>query len=307
MLQALIKRSLRVSLRYGVKPILKAGIPIPIQRQWVEFIASFGPIAPNVKVSTLDLSGISVDVLVPPSCGPGVVLYFHGGAYCIGSPRTHQSLTSHLAHYAQAAVWVADYSRAPEAPFPVALNEAHRLYETVLSRGFEPANIVLAGDSAGGGLALALAVKLRDEGRSLPAGLVLLSPYLDLWRREKSSYPEKKDPILSRRWLDQCARHYLSGEVNHPEYASPLMADMRGLPPVLIQVSTDEILLEDSRELVEKLRSVGGKVSYQEFQNLWHVFQLHAGWLAAADEALQGVAGFMRRNALLKKAAIVTA
>jgi monoterpene epsilon-lactone hydrolase len=190
---------------------------------------------------------------------------------------------------------VANYRLAPEAPYPAALTDALQVYETILSRGFEPRNIVLAGDSAGAGLALALALKLRDSGKTIPAGLALMSPWVNLVRTRPSAFPDKKDPILSTAWINNCAHDYLAGDIQHPELVSPLMANLAGLPPVFIQVAKDEILLEDSRELSAKLRAAGVAVEYQEFPGLWHIFHLHAGWLRAADEALKGIAAFVLR------------
>ncbi len=303
MLQTLMKHTLRMTLRYGLKPVLHPLVPRPLQRRWAELLANANQQAAGVTATPLDLAGVPVEVLVPEGCGRSIILYFHGGAYCIGSTRTHRSITSHLAAYANAAVWVAAYRLAPEAPYPAALTDALQVYETVLARGFEARNIVLAGDSAGAGLALALAVRLRDSGRPLPAGLALICPWVNLMRSRPSAYPDRKDPILSAAWINSCASDYLAGDVTHPEMVSPLLANLEGLPPVLVQAAEEEILLEDARELAAKLRQSGVAVEYQEFEGLWHVFHLHAGWLQAADQALQGIASFVLRVTRAKAAA----
>lgn len=296
MMQPLIRKALRQTLRLAVKPVLKPWVPKPLQRRWVDLFSAVNPVAPGTRCTTLDLAGVAVEVVVPARHNRTVVLYLHGGAYCIGSSRTHRGLTSHLALFSQAAVWVPEYRLAPECPYPAALEDALKVYQSILDRGFDPGRIIVAGDSAGGGLALALAIKLRERHMPLPAALCLLSPWLDLGLESPHVFPEGWDPLLSKAWLADCARAYLNGREAQTLPVSPWAADLCGLPPVLIQVASDEILLEDARRLERQLGKVGVEVSYQEFEALWHVFQLHAGWLSVADEALHGVAGFMRRQ-----------
>ena len=165
-------------------------------------------------------------------------------------------------------------------------------FRGLLAGGIEPRDVVMGGDSAGGGLAVAAALRLRELGLPLPRALVLFSPWVDLSLDPLPPVPPG-EVVLNLPWITQCARAYLArADARHP-LASPLYADLAGLPPVLVQVGTDEILLGDSRRLHQQLRSAGVAVSYEEYPRRWHVFQANAGVLADADRALDSVARFI--------------
>jgi acetyl esterase/lipase len=221
------------------------------------------------------------------------VLYLHGGGYCVGSPATHRAITGHLAVRCGARVFVPDYRLAPEHAFPAAVDDAVASFRGLLDQGVAPHDVVIAGDSAGGGLSLAAALRLRELALPLPRALVLFSPWVDLSLDQLPS-PPFGEVMLTRPWITQCARAYVArADARHP-LISPVNADLAGLPPTLIQVGTDEILLGDSRRLRERLRSAGVAVSYEEYPRRWHVFQANAGVLADADRALDAVARFIR-------------
>jgi acetyl esterase/lipase len=227
----------------------------------------------------------------------GTVLYLHGGAYCVGSPATHRAIASHIARRTAARIFVADYRLAPEHPFPAALEDAVAAYRALLRGGASSQRCAIIGDSAGGGLAVATALRLRELGEPLPAALVLFSPWVDLGEPDRGIEPAG-EAMLSRAWTAECARLYLGGHHSGDPLASPINGDLRGLPPTLVQVGQDELLLADSRRLYSALAAAGVPVELQEYPRRWHVFQLNAGMLADADRALVSVARFLRERGL---------
>jgi len=224
------------------------------------------------------------------------VLYLHGGGYCQGSPATHRIITGQLALESGARVVAADYRLAPEEPFPAAVEDAVAAYRGLLADGFAPSATVIAGDSAGGGLAVAAALSLRRDGLPQPAALVLFSPWVDLALGALGP-PPPGEFMITRLWLEECARFYLAGHPATDPLVSPVAADLLGLPPTLIQVGTDELLLTDSRRLHAALTAAGVEATLHEFAHRWHVFQLNAGLLADANRALAAAGAFVRSHA----------
>ncbi|EPH0595443.1 TPA: alpha/beta hydrolase, partial [Pseudomonas aeruginosa] len=221
------------------------------------------------------------------------VLYLHGGAYLIGSPATHRAITTHLARRCAAEVCAVDYRRAPEHPFPAARDDALAVYLALLEAGHSPRRLLLAGDSAGGHLALSLALELKARGLPLPAGLLLFSPWTDLGCQRLHT-PAAGDPLLSRAWLESAVRLLLPADAEPGSAAlSPLHADLAGLPPLLVQVGEDELLRDDSLRLAQRAGEQGVAVRLQRYAGCWHVFQAHAGVLASADRALDEAAAFV--------------
>lgn len=205
----------------------------------------------------------------------GTILYLHGGAYVVGSITTHRMLAADLAKYSNARVLLIDYRLAPEDPFPAGLEDAITAYQWLLESGTPAEEILIAGDSAGGGLALAALLKLRDEGLPLPAGGILLSPWTDLTMSGDSIKSKtQKDFILDADHLSRMAKLYAGeADLRHP-HISPLFADLRGLPPLLIQVGTDEILLDDSVRLAESAEKAGVDVQLEVYEEMFHVFHM---------------------------------
>jgi acetyl esterase/lipase len=204
-------------------------------------------------------------------------------------------LTGNLALATQARIFVADYRLAPEHPFPAALEDAVAAYEGLLADGHGPADLVIAGDSAGGGLTAATALRLRETGRPLPSALVLFSPWADLSLAELGPEPPG-EPMITRPWVAECAGYYLSGHDPRDGLASPVFAELGGLPPTLIQVGSDEVLLPDSQRLHAGLVEAGVDSTLTVYPGRWHVFQTHAGVLADADRALAEVSRFLSRR-----------
>jgi acetyl esterase/lipase len=217
-------------------------------------------------------------------------LYLHGGGYCIGSHRTHRAVTSHLAHAAGLAVFAADYRLAPEHPFPAALEDALACFQSLQEAG----PVIIAGDSAGAGLALATTLAARQRQIAAPAALVLFSPWTDL---SPASIPDDtpRDAMLRADWLRACANSYLAGEPATTPLASPLLGDLHGLPPTLIQAGSDELLCGQALRTCEALRAAGCDVVCEIIPNRWHAFQLLAGSLPSADAAIARAERFIAR------------
>jgi acetyl esterase/lipase len=292
--ERLIAAVLRGVLRATLRPTFRTGLPIAQQRRRLERIARLTSPARGVTCTPTELGGVTGERLqARGSATPtGTVLYLHGGAYCVGSPATHRSITTRLARLTGASVFAANYRLAPEHPFPAAVDDAVAAYRGMLATGFGPECIAIAGDSAGGGLALATTLRLRELGQPLPAALVLFSPWVDLGAPDRGPEPAG-EVMVSLPWVNECALAYLDGKDPADPLASPINGDLRGLPPTLIQVGQDEILLQDSRRLQQALDAVAVEVALQEYPRRWHVFQTNAGVLADADRALASAAAFI--------------
>jgi epsilon-lactone hydrolase len=221
------------------------------------------------------------------------VIHFHGGGYCVGSANTPRSWAAHLSARTGCRVVLPEYRLAPEHPHPAALEDARAVLKA-LSGELTPGSVVLSGDSAGGGLALALVLSLRDEGRKLPAGCILLSSWLDLGR-DRRAVPDlvRRDVILSPGWLDACARAYAAPDAWADPLVSPLRAAHAGLPPLLIQAGTSELLAPDAELLAASASAAGVNVTYTRWPRMWHDFMLQPGLVAAADSALAQAAWFI--------------
>ncbi|MGE3590055.1 MAG: alpha/beta hydrolase [Ilumatobacteraceae bacterium] len=223
-----------------------------------------------------------------------IVVYLHGGGYCIGSLTSHRAMLTHLAAATEGRVLAVDYRLAPEHPFPAALDDAIAAYRFVAA-GHDPRSIVLAGDSAGGGLTVATLMALRDAGDRLPAGGICLSPWTDLSQSGATIHSNATiDPMVRADDLDRWADAYAgTTDPRRPEL-SPLFGDLTGLPPLHIEVGTAEVLLDDSRRLAARVRASGGEVTYLEGEDLVHVWHFFAGLVPEADEAIRRVAAFVR-------------
>ena len=224
------------------------------------------------------------------------ILYLHGGGYYFCSPETHRSITLALATGAEARVFVPGYRLAPEHRFPAAIEDAVAAYRNLLRDGTPAARVIIAGDSAGGGLALATLLSLRDGGDPLPAAAVLFSPWTDLAATGASLHiNEKRDPMFWGETVAKSARIYLGDTPATTPLASPLYAELKGLPPLFIQASDSEVLLDDSIRLAEKAKRAGVAVSFRAWPKLPHVWQFFSPFLPEARQALAETAEFIKR------------
>lgn len=204
-----------------------------------------------------------------------VILHCHGGGYSTGSSIYARTLTTKLASSASMDVLCFDYRLAPENPYPAALEDAMKAWNYLMLMGYGARNVIITGDSAGGNLALALVLRLKEEGRFLPRGLVLMSPWTDMTASGKS-YQTKAavDPVLDKEYMDRVTVAYADGwDLNNP-MISPLFGDYEGFPPTYIQVGENEILLSDSKRLYNTMREAGVTVKIDCFPGMWHVFQM---------------------------------
>lgn len=232
----------------------------------------------------------------PTSRSDQILLYFHGGGYCLGAYRQHSNLLGRLAQATGHTLLAVDYPLAPENPFPTAVNSALAAYRWLLSQNIPPQAIRLGGDSAGGGLVLALLIALRDQGDPLPAAAVAFSPWTDLsLSGETITAPLQPDLILRPADLRLYANVYLNGHDPGDPIASPLFADLHGLPRLLIQVGTAEILLADATRFAAKARAAGVSVTLEQWPDMAHVFPLMP-FIPEANLALERVGKFLRKG-----------
>ncbi|MGH9847011.1 MAG: alpha/beta hydrolase [Blastocatellia bacterium] len=223
------------------------------------------------------------------------MLYLHGGGYMVGSSTSHRHLIAVLGEAASVAVLAPDYRLGPEHPFPAAVEDAVSAYRHLTQSGIAPDRILIAGDSAGGGLTVATMVALRDRQLPLPAAGVCLSPWADLTNTAESYTTRAAvDPILSRERLDEMAAAYLQGQDARLPLASPVFADLTGLPPLLIQVGTDEVLFDDATRLDARAKAAGIEVRLEAWEEMIHVWHYFYPLLAEGREAIARVGEFVR-------------
>ena len=293
-LEKLIAALQRKALQILIKPVFSPRFSIRFQRRWLDLLARLSvPVPRAAQVTAARVGGVAGEWLRPRALSRAdkplaKVLYLHGGAYCIGSPRTHRSLTARLSLSSGLPVFAADYRLAPEHPFPAALDDALAAYRALRADG----PVIVGGDSAGGGLALALAMALRDAGEPLPASLLLLSPLGDAVLPDPLPPPPPGEAMLSAAWAETCVDHYRGQHSTAEPGISPLRGNLRGLPPTLIQAGTDELLHDQALALETALLAAGVHVRCEITQHRWHVFQLHGGVLKSADEAITRLASF---------------
>ncbi len=290
--QQVLAAILRYNLRVFVKPLFYPGVPVSVLRYGLRVMATTTLVARDVHRDGLTVGGVPAERYRRTGGGAKdkVVLYFHGGGYCAGSPYTHRSLTTHLARASGATVLALDYRVAPEAPYPAAVNDALSAYRALLDEGVSSDQIIIAGDSAGGGLSLACALAARNHDLPAAAGLVLLSHWADITNSERPHAPG--ETLLTWKGLDLAAQRY-AGEQRAEPLASPLLVDLSGLPPALIITGRDEILLADSQRLASALEDAGGKADLHVYEGRWHFFPIHAGLLHDADHAIGQMAAFI--------------
>lgn len=287
---------IRSAVRLAVKPALSPNIPLGLQRWWLHQASRVRWLANSVTMQKGDSGGVAGEWVrrrgkANDKAG-AAILYLHGGGYCLGSPISHRSVTTYLARAANLPVFAADYRLAPEHPFPAAIEDAVAAYRALAARG----PVAIAGDSAGGGLALATAFELRQRQMAAPAALALMSPWLDLTLSALPDKPAAGEAMLTAAWLAACARHYLAGGNAASPLASPLFGDLRGLPPTLIQAGGDELLCNEAVQLHEAMLKAGVDVRCEIVPGRWHAFQVHAGLLPSANAALKRAGHFIARS-----------
>lgn len=275
---------------------LPTEMPSPVAlRALFEAMASSFPAPAGVRTTPAELGGVRGEWIEMPESSPDrVVLYLHGGGYLIGSINTHRSLVARIARDAAARCFSLDYRLAPENPWPAAVEDAVAAYRGLVASGVAPGRIVIAGDSAGGGLTLATLLSLRDAGDVLPAAGICLSPWTDLEGTGASHFdPDIHDPMVNLPGLQLMGQLYAGANVRNP-LASPLHGDFRGLPPLYILVGTREMLLDDSLRVADKARAAGVPVQLEKGEGLIHVWPMFGDDVPEAAEAVRSIGAFVR-------------
>lgn len=268
---------------------------VDMMRMGFELMLSRVRFPEDVARETITAGGRPAERLTPPGADPGrILLYLHGGAYVIGSIATHRELAARIGRAAGAQVVIPDYRLAPEHPFPAAIEDAVAVYRWILDQGFSPGRIAIAGDSAGGGLTVATLLSLRDAGVPLPGAAALLSPWVDLvgeGASMKANAPH--DPTVQYEPMRAMARRYLGDVDPRTPLASPIHADLRGLPPMLVHVGTAEALLDDASRLAARAREGGVDVTLEPWTAMIHVWHIYPK-LPEAQEATARIGAFLR-------------
>ena len=257
----------------------------PALRQAYDAFAAKDPTPPVATESEIQLNGVKCLGLLPQGgSGDHVIFWCHGGGFTMGSSRSHRGLAAQVAGHARTGAIIPDYRLAPEHRHPAAVDDCVAAYLGVLGESMKASNIIIAGDSAGGALAMATLLKLKQTGVAMPAGLILLSPWVDLANRGWSHAANaKRDPFLTSNGLATRAREYFGGAGQMPI----LEADLSGLPPTYIQTGQAEILMSDSTALAERLGAAGVPVTLEIWPDMFHVFQARYAVLSDARQAVR--------------------
>lgn len=287
--QAALTRVSRIGSRFLFRAPSDLPLPWRLKRRWTVLVGMTNRKPGGFRRQRTTLAGIPCDRLLPEETRRGSILYLHGGAYVQGAASVQRPAAGGLAAGSGATTFVPDYRLAPEHPFPAAFDDALAAYTELAER--EPDGVILAGDSAGGGLAVAVAIAARDRGMPPPAGIFVICPWLDL-AADRSAGPDT-DPILSRAIIGVGARAYLGGADASDPRCSPIHGDLAGLPPILIHTAAEDPLRPDSEALAEKARDAGVEAELEEFP-LWHDFHQLAGTLTVAAQAVGKGAAFAR-------------
>ena len=281
-------------LKMRVKRKLKAETDVVVARATLNAIKHKVPAGVSARSETV--GGVGGEWLRAASSTPaGVLLYLHGGGYFACSAETHRPITTGFA-LRGLEVFAPDYRLAPENPFPAAVDDAVAAYRGLLARGIAAETLVVGGDSAGGGLALAMLLSLREAGDAMPRAAVLFSPWTDLaGTGETLRSNAKRDAMFPGEKFERAAEPYLAGADSRTPLASPLYAELGGLPPLLIHAGSYEVLLDDSRRLAERARAAGTPVTLQTWPVVPHVWQLFR--MPESGQSMDAAAAFLR-NAL---------
>ncbi len=266
------------------------------RRERLDSVGSADGVAPDVHFEPARIGACEAEwSLAPGSDATKVLLFFHGGGYCSGSIRSHRGLVSEVGRAAGVRTLALGYRLAPEHPFPAALEDALAAFDYLLEAGIPAGGIALGGDSAGGGLSLATMLRLRDGRRPLPGCAWLASPWVDL-EMTGASMEQKAaiDPLIHREYLKELAEAYLAGTCARDPFASPLHADLAGLPPILVQVGSAETLLDDSVRIAGRLGAGDVSTRLEIWPDMIHAWPLWSARLKAGRDAIASVGRFMR-------------
>ncbi len=274
------------------------GVDIPLEqrRKGMEKVAF--KVADDIGVEAVTVAGRAAEWITAPGSQTGrAILYLHGGGYVMGSLTTHRALVGEISRAAQAAALLVDYRLAPEAPFPAAVEDGVASYRWLLDQGFMPKNLAIAGDSAGGGLAVATLISARDQGLPMPKAAVPISPWSDMTcSNESYKTRAEADPLVGSGSIGDMANLYLQGKDPKHPYASPNFASLKSLPPLLIHVGRDEVLLDDSIKLDQKAKADGVNSTLEIWEDMIHVWHAFHPMLPEGKQAIERVGAFLREK-----------
>ena len=288
--ESFLKTSLRFPSRFNLPPT--------VLRVALEQMTRVFPQSKDVSIRKLRIAGIRAEEILPQPETTQLIFHIHGGAFFLGSLNTHRALMTEMALRSQMQVLHIDYPLSPEQRFPDLGEAIYDVYQLLVEQGAQPKDIILSGDSCGANLALALALRLKEENpKLLPSGLILMSPFLDLTLTSESlRYNQKHDALLSIEALEAGINHYVPKGVDVSiTEISPIFGDLKGLPPTLVQVGSKEILLDDSTRFEEKAKAAGVDVEFKLYTGMWHNFQMFSAWFDEAKQALTDIAEFAHR------------
>jgi len=266
------------------------------RRARLERMSSLMPLPREAKCQGVNADGVPAEwISMDVAREDRIALYFHGSGFIMGSVNTHRALTAHLSRAAEARVLSVDYRLAPEHPFPAATEDGLTAYRWLLMKGFSPEQIAVAGDSAGCALAVALMLILKESAAALPAAGVCMSPVFDCaLTGETLATRASVDPMLKRDDLAFMFDNYLGSTDPKTPTASPLYGDLTGLPPILIQAGSDEVLLDDSRRFAERAKEMGVTIELDIWEGMTHVWQMGVGFVPEAQKAVKAIGEFLK-------------
>ena len=259
--------------------------------------ARMAKMPPGIAVKTAEFPGFYGEWVIPAGAGEAqAILYFHGSGFVMGTSQDHRALVAKFAARCAVKALTFDYSLAPEHPYPAAINDAAAIYQWLLSSGYQAKNLVFAGDSAGGCIALSTLLVLKDQGIPLPAAVVVLSPCTDLTCSGESHITKAKADIAPQGATSTYTSYYIGSSDPHSPYMSPLFGDLAGLPPLMIQVGEDETLLDDSLRFAQKAREAGVETQIHVWEGMFHCFPLLAPMFPEATLAMDEISWFIKKH-----------
>ncbi len=289
---------IKLFLKVVIDKKKQINLPVKVTRKSLEKLSGMAKLPQGVKYEKIDIDGVPVEWCIPDNLkNAGVILYTHGGGYVAGSIRTHRGTTGRLAIASKTKCISVEYGLAPENPFPAALNDVIKVYHFLLKQGYDSKKIVISGDSAGGGLAVATLLKLRDDNAPQPAAGVLLSPWLDLELTGQSATTmASTDPMVVPEALREFGLMYTTKDNLRNPLTSPLYANLKGLPPFYIQASSSEVLYDDTTRFEKKLKEAGVVCNVEYWKNMLHVWQAYAPVLPEAQKAINKLGEYIEKK-----------
>lgn len=288
--ESILKTSFRFPSRLNLPPATV--------RLALEQLTKLIPMAKDVQIRSLRIAGIRAEEIKPQPETTQMIFHIHGGAFFVGSLKTHRAFMSQIAVRTQMQVLHIEYPLSPESRYPDPGDAIYDVYQLLLDQGIQPKDIILSGDSCGANFALALALRLKEEDPSkLPSGLILMSPFLDLTLTSESlRYNQKHDALLCVEALETGIGYYVPKNVDLSIPAlSPIFGDFEGLPPTLVQIGSKEILLDDATRFEEKAKEAGVDVTFKLYTGMWHNFQMFSAWFDEAKQSLADLAEFAHK------------